>query len=379
MYCKKCGKQLEPGEFFCRHCGSKNFGSRRKLNLKLSLAYVFLGLAIISLTIAALILINQNKAVHLSDENYYSDGTEEEDQNVDSYYNKDEVKTVVEHESKLNEIAYDKSSALALIEKYAKTQDDNCYNKDSKHALEISKIEKQIETKYGIYAVNLCELDVNFAKELEKVLEKLYDEFPMLKGKITNLTIGNFTISGSAIAYFMPFLGFSPDSGAMPLTSKRMIALNSLYYLNLSKFKNDLKNSEQTGHFPKNTSLYSPLAHEFGHYIADLITMAELGIKETIIVNYENASLMMTYLEATKTRDYDRKMITEAYENYRTKYKSTLTEKEFRRSISYYASTSPAETIAEAFHDYYLNNNQAKPASLEIMSVIKKYLKKWYS
>ena len=53
----------------------------------------------------------------------------------------------------------------------------------------------------------------------------------------------------------------------------------------------------------------------------------------------------------------------------------------WRRTISSYAVSRDEkgnyiydETIAEAFHDYYLNGKRAKLASKEIIKVIRKYM-----
>ena len=76
--------------------------------------------------------------------------------------------------------------------------------------------------------------------------------------------------------------------------------------------------------------------------------------------------------------DFSMKMIQEAFENYKKKNPNGYSDVySFRSSISGYASTDVYdETIAEAFHDCYLNGNNAKEASQEILKVLKKYFTK---
>ena len=74
-------------------------------------------------------------------------------------------------------------------------------------------------------------------------------------------------------------------------------------------------------------------------------------------------------------------MIEEAYNNYKKDTNTTLTIDEWRATISNYAVARDQngeyiydETIAEAFHDVYLNGDNAKEASKYIISVLKKHL-----
>ena len=61
--------------------------------------------------------------------------------------------------------------------------------------------------------------------------------------------------------------------------------------------------------------------------------------------------------------------------------KTNATFDNFRRSISEYAIAKDKkgnyiydETIAEAFHDVYLNKESARPASIYIVNELKQYL-----
>lgn len=391
MFCRNCGKQLAPQGSFCNNCGFNNQvinnptipNNQNKKNTTRLIAYGMGGVSIFLFTIIIMILVTGNSSVNISSDDYTVDSNENCQanntcNNTPNTITYGDFKTVIEHETGLNEIAYSKVDAISLIEKYAKQQEETCYKSNSKQATEIKKIENEIKNKYGISAVNLCELNLDFARESEKVLGKIYSEFPMLRNKIVNLTIGNFTgDSKTSTAYFM-VMPFSPISQKYPLTLKTMIGLNTRDYLNLDRFKITMERSVQAEHFPSNATIYSPLAHEYGHYLVDLVRLAEIGLQDTIIMDSTNENKIIEYFNAFRDDKYDEIMVREAYNNYQSKYNDNITIDQFKRSISIYATTKYGETMAEAFHDYYLNGNNASKASLEIMEVLKKYLNKWY-
>ena len=86
--------------------------------------------------------------------------------------------------------------------------------------------------------------------------------------------------------------------------------------------------------------------------------------------NYNNA------INNYKNDNFSKIIFKEAYKNYNT----TESEDDFQKAISLYANKKDAlgnvlynETIAEAFHDYFLHGKQASKESLEIMKVLNKY------
>jgi hypothetical protein len=87
--------------------------------------------------------------------------------------------------------------------------------------------------------------------------------------------------------------------------------------------------------------------------------------------------MVMNWSDGTHSKS----LINEAYNNYKQRYKSNITELEFRQSISDYAVAKDEEgnyiydeTIAEAFHDCYLNGSNATKASIEIINVLTKQI-----
>ena len=79
--------------------------------------------------------------------------------------------------------------------------------------------------------------------------------------------------------------------------------------------------------------------------------------------------------------DFSLSMIKEAYENYKKDTNTTLSFDDWRGTISQYALAKDNdgnyiydETVAESFHDVYLNGDKAADASKYVIAVLKKKL-----
>lgn len=247
----------------------------------------------------------------------------------------------------------------------------------------IKKIEDEIINKYNITAVNLCEMNEDFAQELAYVVGYIYDEFPNARNYLTNLTLANVGEDNSFIAAFMPIFTFSTSntSTGYPVATKTQIILNAKYFLNNEKIKNSVSYGTKSGYFPANATRSSTVAHEFGHYLSYI---ALLNYYETDKLNYVRAnetSILYDVYDDFNSGNFSRILLEEAFDEYVAETGSTESFYEFRASISQYAIAKDSnglyiydETIAEAFHDYYLNGSNAKPASLAIMKVLKSKL-----
>ena len=106
----------------------------------------------------------------------------------------------------------------------------------------IINIENQIINNYGIVAVNLCEMDEEFANEIKNVVAYIYNNYPTARNYLTNITLANVASGSSYMAAFMPIFTFvTSDTGSgYPVGSKTQIILNAIYYLNLSKINNSV-------------------------------------------------------------------------------------------------------------------------------------------
>ena len=227
----------------------------------------------------------------------------------------------------------------------------------------------------------MCEIDVNMALELENVIKYIYNKYPTARGYLTHISLGNMS-SVNTIAFFQWLAPFTYSTQDNLLGYKSRIILNSSFYLNKVKFNASVEQSSASGHFPKNATIYSPLAHEFAHYLSFIATNNYYNADPQIVYDTnDNYSPYVLAIQDFNVGTHSKKMAMEAYENYKTKTNTTMTFDEFRASISKYAVTKDErgeyiydETIAEAFHDVYLNGNNAADASKEIVSVLEKYL-----
>lgn len=254
-------------------------------------------------------------------------------------------------------------------------QKNNCPNN-------IVRIENEIIQNYGIIAVNFCEIDEEFARELRDVVKFVYNNYPNARNYLTNLTLANVGENSTFMAAFMPIFTFatSSTSTTYPQGVKTQIVLNAKYFLNNSKMKNTVNYASKSGYFPPNTSRSSTVAHEFGHYLSYVAMLNYYESKQLNYVPSSQAALLYKVYNDFNEGNFSYKLLTEAYEEYKKIYKDSSFE-DFRKSISQYAIAKDKsggyiydETIAEAFHDVYLNGDLAEPASKYIIEVLNRKL-----
>lgn len=254
-------------------------------------------------------------------------------------------------------------------------QKDNC-------PANIIKIENEIVDNYGITAVNFCEMSEELASELRNVIKDIYNRFPSARNYLTNITIANVGEQYTYIAAFMPSFSFatSNTSTNFPIAVKTQIILNASLFLNESKLENSVERSSKSGYFPPNATRSSTVAHEFGHYLSFVALSNKYQVKRLNFVKYSQYNTLASIIEDFDNGDFSYDLLNEAYQEYIKEYPNTSFDG-FRKSISRYAMAKDSsglyiydETIAEAFHDVYLNGDNAKPASKYIMKVLESKL-----
>lgn len=284
-----------------------------------------------------------------------------------------EYKTKIDSDYQYKDITIkDLNDAKNIIKDNSTNQKFFCNNP------KVRKIETNIENKYEILGVNFCEIDYEFASELERVLDNIYKEFPNIRGYLTNITITN--TDESYIASFSPAKLFATSSGVTgyPNIYKMEIFLNAQYFLD-PNFSEIIVQKSYENWFPRNATKDSILAHEMGHYLSFLALFNNSNGKEIdsmLLVTYDNFSKYKSIIDNSNDCIFSQQMVNEAYENYKSKYHTDISIDDFRMKISMYAMENYDETIAEAFHDYYVNRSNANSASKEIINVLKKYLNK---
>ena len=166
-----------------------------------------------------------------------------------------------------------------------------------------------------------------------------------------------------------------------PWVIKTQILLNTSYFLNQERLQASVDDGSKSGHFPPNATIYSPVAHEMGHYLSFLAMSKYHQSKSILLVDNNNVNSFYEVVEDFNSGDFSLQMIKKAYDNYVKDTNTKLTLDEWRGTISQYAlakDNSGAyiydETIAESFHDVYLNGDNAKDASKYIYTVLKSEL-----
>jgi len=267
------------------------------------------------------------------------------------------------------------NDVLRLIASDSNRQKGNCLPN-------IVAIENDIINKYGITAVNFCEMDLDFASELRDVVAYMYNNYPNARNYLTNITLANIE-NATYIAAFMPIFTFgtSKTNSKYPVAIKSQIILNAKYFLNNSKIKSSVNYGVKSGYFPPNATRSSTLAHEFGHYLSYVALCNHHKSGRIIFVKGSDANTMFDVYDDFNAGSFSFQMLQEAYNKYKATYRNDVTFTEFRESISGYAVAKDKsgsyiydETIAEAFHDCYLNGSMAQPASKAIVEVLMSYL-----
>lgn len=424
MHCNKCGSKYEKEDKYCNNCGNnltkeesyqakpqekidiypkttnpyraeveikelkekeiipikKEFEVEKITLKKESNAFYYACGALISLFI--IFIISTIFAIKNTDnQQVYFDNNRNKEQEIETQkiILKEDETSISMNNKYYGQTILTKEQALELIINDSIKEKKKCSN------TLITAVEQEIES-LGIKAVNLCELDLEVAKELKNVIEYVYTNYPITKKYLTNFTLYNseeMNLGDSTMAFFIFHLDFAYSDTTYPYAAKTAIAINSSYFLNPERLDRTLEYSSLSGHFPKNATKGSVVIHELGHYLSYIIAVNEYQKDGFLLTSMNNLTTLQTY---TQQEIYQRKMsksiISEAYQNYKKNYDDLKTEDEFRASISKYAMSKNEkgeylydETIAEAFHDYYLNKENASKASIEIYKVLDARLK----
>lgn len=389
MFCSNCGDPIDNDEKYCNKCGKKienlqsinnieiiscsnNNLNTKKEKLKMIFIGVGIGTSILLAIVTCLLVLNNN--------NYFfskNDYKEEVTNTSNIKKEKGKYSTIIITDNTYSGVKINnENDAYKLIEEDSINQKDSC-------PPEIKEVENNIIKKYGITAVNLCEMNIEFAKEIANVFEKIYNEYPTVRGYITNLTLVNGTMSDNYIAAFMPIFNFatSDSISGYPWIIKTQVLLNTSYFLNQERLELTIKDSSNSGHFPKNATIYSPIAHELGHYLSFLALMNSYNTESILLVDNNELNNLYTIYDDFADGKFSLSMIQEAYDSYKKDTNTTLDINEWRRTISNYAVAKDNsgnyiydETIAEAFHDVYLNEDKACDASKYVVKVLKEKL-----
>lgn len=356
----------------------KQYDFNKSDNKKMIFLGAGVGVGILVILTICLLIFNDSGGYYFSNNSY--DNSEEFVQpysNNNATKRKSKYSTIIITDNTYSGVKIsDDKDAYMLISKDSVDQKINCPS-------EIKTIEDEMIKRYGVTAVNLCEMDVGFAKEVSNVFKKVYDEYPSARGYLTNLTLVNASMSDSYIAAFMPVFNFatSDSPSTYPWVIKTQVLLNTSYFLNTARLESSVKDGSNVGHFPPNATMYSPVAHELGHYLSFLAMMKNYHLESILLVDNKNIDSFYDVYYDFANDKFSLLMIKEAYEKCKKEKKITLSFDQWRATISKYAVAKDNsgnyiydETIAEAFHDVYLNGKNAKDASKYVVAVLKSKL-----
>jgi len=414
MYCNKCGKKLEPNSKICNYCGNildsqnenKSNASEREIKNQskktkskfsnLKLFFLGSGLGLIVVVVMFAVLINNT-----SIEDYYisTDEKEVSKKNIEDENNKkgdyenskssssktskktnSKNKTEIETETQYT-FEYDRDISEEIAKELIVEDSEKQKKKNSE---EITEVENKFVNKYAITAANLLEMNPEFADGLTGVFKKIYKEYPEVKGYLTNITLWN-SDDRATIAAYQPLFPFAlaDTYTSLPIIYKMRILLNARYFLREDRLEKVISKNEKAGWFPENCDQYSPVSHELGHYISFLALMKEYNIDSVLMATEDNYEVILNIVEDFSEGEFSLQIIKEAYENYQKDYQGDEDIDEWRGNISGYATAKNNEgeyiydeTIAEAFHDVYLNGEEADIASKYIVEVLKEKLRK---
>lgn len=325
---------------------------------------------------------SQNTATNTNNQNTV---TNTNDQNTSTDENKPKSKYTT---SIVCDNVYKNISINSENDAYELIREDSTKQKGDDYPEEILQIENEIINDDSITAVNLKELDVDFAREVQEAVKTIYDEYPQAREYLTNLTLTNIGMRQSGvIAQFLPtfIFGTSNTRTGIPWIVKTQVQLNSSFFLNPKKIKKSIENSSKSGHFPANANRTSPIAHEIGHYLSFIALLNQHSMDSIVVVEDDELQEFYDIVRNFNDGIFTKQMLEEAYNNYLADNPDSsqdyISFDDWRGQISAYALAKDEygeyiydENIAEAFHDVYLNGDNANIASKYIVEVLRKYV-----
>lgn len=307
-----------------------------------------------------------------TDDNNYTDT-----KNIEYIELPDSQSTVIVYDNYYeNQNINSEEDVKKLIQLEADSQREKCPD-------EIKSLELEFQNKYHILGVNLCEMDPNFARNFDEVFSKMYRDYPGIDGYLSNFTLQKKGPDDENVyAYFQFGYSFASSVYKYYYGNKVSIRLLDYYYLHPKRVIQSAENTAASGYHPANTSAYSTVAHEIGHYIDYLVTMKHYGVSPSLLEDTRNNQKLFDVSNDWNDCVYAQQLVNEAYQNY---LKDGGKVKNFERwfsDISGYAKEKDEygnyqfhETIGEAVEDVYANGNQANAASRYIVDVLKEKLR----
>lgn len=203
--------------------------------------------------------------------------------------------------------------------------------------------EKNIENKYNINKARIKGIDKFVLENILENMQKVYKDFPQIKGKIKRL---------QSIEHPNGGMNIEPDLK----DNKYIMQINKKFFNNEKIAEKQYGKDLKLGFHPKGTTYKDMGIHELGHSV----------IFEIIKNKYKNKNDIANDWNKNITA---KEIVKKAFANLSISDK--LTQDMLRNNISNYATSNYGETIGEAFADYYANKSNSRILSKEIIKVMK--------
>ena len=212
MFCNKCGNQVFPNQKYCNKCGNylaynvkkvedTNLSENKSIESSKKKTVILIIILILVIVITLIILVYAIYLLKIGSGYFFTGGNQTEKNKVINLRGKYKTSIVTDN-------TYDNLDIDSVQEANDLIVQDSINQKQEDYPKEILDVENDIIDKYSITAVNLKEMDPEFAKELENVIDKIYKDYPNVRGYLSNITLKNYSLlEGSVIASFRPVLG----------------------------------------------------------------------------------------------------------------------------------------------------------------------------
>lgn len=214
---------------------------------------------------------------------------------------------------------------------------------DKKYSIFDSNLEKEVKSNYNISKAKLKGIDRQVLINILDNIEKVYDDFPKMKGKIKQI---------ESIEHPNGGMNIEPDLK----DNKYIMQINRKFFNNENTIQRQYEKDVKTGFHPKGTTYKDIGNHELGHAVMAEIIKSKYKDNKAIAFDWNN--------EITA-----KEIIKKSFDNLGISDK--LTQDILRNNISKYATSNYSETIGEAFADYYANKEKANTISKEIIKIMK--------
>ena len=207
----------------------------------------------------------------------------------------------------------------------------------------IDSIYKNKLKKYGFDKLYIKHIDKKALNSVLNNMQKVYNDFPQIKGKIKQINEIDDPRAGMSIE--------PQEDGTY------IMEINRRFFYDEKTIKEAYKRDVKSGYHPKNSTYKDIGIHETGHMI----------LNEILKKKYSTINLVATDWNNNVTAQ---KIVNMAFD--KLKINGIMQRKELLKNISTHAlKYNSNETIAEAFVDYYTNKSKSTDLSKTIVDIMK--------